>query len=266
MGSVPKLTHWAPSIDVVASIVSSGFMRRHNTRGVVNTIFPDEALFKGREPQPFGMVSFTDVPVERAWRHRLRFGQYGIVVSRKFIERNDLRRVQYVGNRVAGVDQLRQHFGGALADAKRLLQLTYPDDAMRKEGFYNKAAAGAVLGSLPWAYALEQFEYMEDVRHKWQSEWRIVQDVPFYNDDWSISNLKDIDEKWKFISVRICSPDDVECFVCPRSECDDLEGALPAQFRGHPIFTYTPYNQKIGQSTLRTKWCYKMPNGVSSAH
>lgn len=74
------LTHYTKKIDGVVNILSHGFAWVANRRNLVDILIPHHD-YSEREPQQFGMVSFTEATPEEARSHSDAFGQYGIIVS-----------------------------------------------------------------------------------------------------------------------------------------------------------------------------------------
>lgn len=57
----PLLTHWTEYAEIVVKILRHGFLMPAHNRKVMTKLRPDLKLRK--EPQAFGMVSFTDLPL-----------------------------------------------------------------------------------------------------------------------------------------------------------------------------------------------------------
>src|SRR6266849_1949664 len=89
------LVHYTSSIEVVRSILDTGFLFIPNKRHLINSLLGEE-LFSDREPQEFGMVSLTQLPLDRATGHRERFGPFGIVGSLEWALHAGAQRVIYL--------------------------------------------------------------------------------------------------------------------------------------------------------------------------
>jgi hypothetical protein len=233
--NTPSLTHYTSSAEVVASILAHGFLLVPSKRYLINA-FLGEDLFDDREPQEFGMVSFTQMRIDDAAAHRGKFGAFGIVMSWDWALQNDAQRVMYVDAEGLIAPELawlfrfaRQEFeraSGGSADARAL---------------DNKAAASFAKSTL-WSRLLTLYEYMEPERNSSQVEWRIVNRLPQYHSGTTraevVSEILSAVKIWKnFGSVPI-TPNDVHAFICPRGEAPKLRALLPPQFSGIPILSY----------------------------
>jgi hypothetical protein len=58
-----RLVHYTKSAEVLVSILENGFLLVPNKRNLINALLGEE-IFPDREPQQFGMVSFTQLPFE----------------------------------------------------------------------------------------------------------------------------------------------------------------------------------------------------------
>src|SRR5260370_6758037 len=88
------LTHYTGSIEAVVNILSNGFAWVPNKRNLVRNLLPAHD-FAEREPQEFGMISFTDQDLP-ALDHLRKFGEFGIVVSHEWARSQMAQRVLYV--------------------------------------------------------------------------------------------------------------------------------------------------------------------------
>jgi hypothetical protein len=224
------LTHYTKCIKALLNILTSGFAWVANRRNLMPLLVPEHD-FSRREPQQFGMISFTELTPEHADRHRLEFGRFGVVVSGEWASANRAERVVYVESVGPALDAWRSVFAMGYRDATA--RIRYPDDAAWLMSFENKAMAGAVAGSALWAALLQLYEYMESAEHADQREWRIVHPYPYY----SISASKDEairqvspPQGWAHLNVLRLLPRDVKKLVCPRSEYQSVRNALPDGF------------------------------------
>jgi len=88
-------THYTSEIATVRNILTNGFAWIPNKRDLITNLLPFHD-FKEREPQQFGMISFTDLPPEAAHGVRTKFGNYGIVISQGWASSNNIQKVNYV--------------------------------------------------------------------------------------------------------------------------------------------------------------------------
>jgi len=178
-----NLTHYTGEIDTIIKILNNGFAWVPNTRGLISDLLPFHN-FKKREPQQFGMISFTELPPEGAQGPRQKFGNYGIVVSKEWAFSQNIQKVIYVANNGPLFDALQWIFQYAYNDLIRR--------SMKREGeisqmiFTNKARAAVADGML-YANLLQIYEYMEPIEHSNQQEWRIVNPSPLYGFSFHIS-------------------------------------------------------------------------------
>ncbi len=222
------LTHYTDRIEALVGILTNGFAWVPNRRNLMHFLVPEHD-FSRREPQQFGMISFTELEPEHASAHTLDFGPFGVVVSEEWAHAKRAERVIYVQNEGPAFEAWRSLFAAGYRDLKSRIE--YPDDAGWLMSFENKAMAEAVAGSTLWAALLQFYEYMESADFSGEREWRIVHPDPYD----SLSQSKDEvirqvspPQKWaQFLNVLPVSRRDVEGFVCPRSELDRFQDSLP---------------------------------------
>jgi hypothetical protein len=231
------LTHYMDSIEALVGILTNGFAWVPNRRNLMPLLVPEHDFSK-REPQQFGMISFTEIESEDAGPHTSIFGQFGVVVSEEWADANNAERVIYIDNDGPALDAWRSLFAVGYRDVTARIE--YPDDAAWLTSFENKAVAGAVAGSTLWAALLQRYEYMESADFAGEREWRIVHPHPYY----SLSDSKDEvirkvspPQGWaRFLNVVCVSRRDVDAFVCPRGERQSLHDALPDEYASVAVF------------------------------
>jgi len=231
-----RLVHYTGSPEVVASILRTGFLLVPNKRHLINALLGEE-LFSEREPQEFGMVSFTQLPIAEATTHRERFGSFGIIVSWEWALAQDAQRVIYVDE--AG--PIASTFAWLFRLAKQELERAVGGKPSPMT-LTNKAMA-FTKDSTMYARLLTLYEYMEPERNSGQLEWRIVNKIPQYQDVGKsradlVQDLLRIATMWtNFGSTRV-RPNDIHAFICHRNAMDTLHAAIPKEFHDVPILTY----------------------------
>lgn len=205
------LFHYTGSAEVVSKILRNGLLLVPNRRELANLLL-GRSGFERREPQQFGMVSFTELPRDRAGSHRKLFGEFGIGVTWQWAERHGAQRVIYIGN-----GTVLDTFAWLFRLSVQQLERECPEP-VSEAILVNKVAAG--IYSQMYAKLLNIYEYMEPDRNSDQVEWRIVNEMPQYYDlsDRSklITGLAREAEHGVGNSVRLL-PDDVEMLVCPQN-------------------------------------------------
>lgn len=194
--------------------------------------------FSRREPQQFGMISFTELEPQYAARHASAFGSFGIVVSDAWARANRAERVIYIRDEGPAFDAWRYLFTLGYHDLKSRIE--QPDDAAWLMSFENKAAAGAIAGAMLWGTLLQLYEYMEPAEHAHQREWRIVQPLPYYSLSESTEEVvRQVSppQGWaNFLNVVKITRPDIDAFVCPRCDQAALLDALPGEYEDVPVF------------------------------
>ncbi len=233
-----QLTHYTREAAAVLNILSNGFAWVPNRRNVISKLVPVHD-FSDREPQQFGMISFTELTPDEAKEHRNRFGSYGIVVSEKWARKHRAQKVLYVDQAGPVFEALVEVFEEGYKDVSS--KIRFPDDAAWQMAYTNKAIASAVAGSRVWAGLLQLYEYVEPIENSYQREWRIVHPDPYYGYAPTTAEIiKSISppQGWaKVHNVAMVEPKDVVGFVCPRDEQDALKNSLPDEYGSKPLTT-----------------------------
>lgn len=230
------LTHYTNDPAALVNILNHGFAWVPNRRRLAALLIPMHD-YSVREPQQFGMVSFTELRPKEARAHTTVFGHLGIVVADTWACRHNAQRVMYVENKGPFTDALCAVFKMGYDDLKA--RIKYPNDSGWLKSFENKTAAAAVAGSSLWANLLTIWEYLEPASSAYQREWRIVNPLPLY----SLSDdMKEIIENvtppkgWaQHVSVISVAPVDVEAIVCPSSLVHAVRSGLPSGYQGVSI-------------------------------
>lgn len=224
------LTHYT-GISGLLGILQNGFAWIPNRRHLADLLLPQHDYSK-REPQQFGMLSFTELLPEEASQHRSDFGSFGISVTAEWAEKHKAQRVIYVSNEGPVKDALRTAFDVGYRDLQTRIE--YPDDAAWQMAFENKAMA-KVAGAMLWFNLLTLWEYLEPEKNSHQSEWRIVNKFPFYSlSENKAETIAAVSPPvgWAIhMNVLTLSPNDVSALVCPTASVQNFKELLPAEYR-----------------------------------
>lgn len=231
------LTHYTRDINSVVGVLKNGFAWIPNRRQLIRSLVPEHD-FSRREPQQFGMISFTEASPEDAGWGTFPFGRFGISVSEEWSLRNKVERVIYVPEDGATFMAWRALFKLGYRDL--IAHINYPDDKAWLMSFENKAMAGSI-GAMSWAYLLQLYEYMEPAANAYQREWRMVHPHPYYSlveDKLEALARVSPPQGWgEFLDVVKITPADVRALICPRSEHQALLAAIPMVYRDIKIRT-----------------------------
>jgi hypothetical protein len=227
-----RLVHYTKAPHIVGEILRNGFLLVPNRRELIQRLIRTRQ-FPAREPQQFGMVSFTELRIEDATQHRETFGEYGMVMSWKWAIKHAAQRVMYIGE-----GSVLDTFSWLFELATQELERNSGDKAPQFAPF-SKAAAGSY--SQMYMHLLTLYEFMEPERNSSQVEWRIVNALPYNMDvsDRAAMMRKLIADApvWKN-TVKV-EPEDIHMFVAPVQHLGEVGGQLPEAFRTVPIVPYT---------------------------
>ncbi|BBO18679.1 conserved hypothetical protein [Candidatus Brocadia pituitae] len=231
-----QLTHYTRETTTVLNILSNGFAWVPNCRNLISYLIPDHD-FSEREPQQFGMISFTELTPGEAVEHRKEFGNYGITVSENWTRKHRVQKVLYIDKSGGPIfDALSLIFKEGYNDVRS--KIRFPDDAMWQMAYTNKAAA-AITNSRLWIGLLQLYEYIEPIENAYQSEWRIIHPEPYYgyaNTKAKIIKNVSPPQGWaKVLNVVTVQPEDVIGFVCPRGNQESLKSVLPKVYKTKPV-------------------------------
>lgn len=226
------LTHYTNEPDALINILNHGFAWVANRRHLTTLLIPMHD-YTAREPQQFGMVSFTELRPEEARAHTTIFGRLGIVVTDSWAHQHNAQRVMYIENEGPFIDALRAVFKIGYDDLKARIE--YPNDGGWLMSFENKATAAAVAGAHLWANLLTIWEYLEPASSAYQREWRIVNPLPLYSisedKKETIGNVTPPKGWAQHTSVIPVAPADVEAIVCPSSLVRAIRSRLPSGYQ-----------------------------------
>ncbi len=231
----PELTHYTRTVEAVTGILTNGFAWVPNRRGLISELVPSHP-FDEREPQQFGMISFSELKPNESDAHRRCFGEFGVTVSAIWAERHMAQRVIYIDRKGPLFEALSRIFqtGYARCDAG----IDYPDDDGLRMAFTNKAMA-TVVGAPLWADLLQIYEYIEPIEHSVHREWRIVNPRPLYGLPTSKSEvIRNVSppKGWAIhLNVVRVEPGDVLRIICPASSREHLEACLPSAYSAVPV-------------------------------
>jgi hypothetical protein len=228
-----QLVHYTRDAATVSSILENGFLLVPNGRGLIQKLL-NTTEFSAREPQQFGMVSFTELQTAEASRHREQFGEFGIAVTWEWALRHNAQRVIYLGD-----GSVMSAFAWLFQFARQELLRKSPEPVVEFT-MSNRAVAG--MYSQLYGHLLTLYEFMEPERNSSQVEWRIVNSLPAYMDLTDrtalIRKLIEQARAWKLGTVSI-SPKDVTMLIAPSKQIKGLRSTIPAEFRHIPIAPLT---------------------------
>lgn len=224
------LLHYTKSPEIVASVLKNGFMVVPNRRHLINQLLGTNG-FQRREPQQFGMVSFTELRRDDAAEHQETFGDYGIAIRWEWAQRHNAQRVIYMGD-----GPVMYAFAWLFRYARQELERACPEKVT--EGHLVNRAIAALYDQV-FAKLLTLYEYMEPERNSSQVEWRIVNPLPYYHDMSDSNRL--VKELLAYASKGIntlkLGASDIDFLVCPRRQVKRLRAVLPDSFQDVPILS-----------------------------
>lgn len=233
------LTHYTNTMEAVVNILNHGFAWVPNPRKLAKTLLPQRD-WSTREPQQFGMISFTQLLPQQASTHREKYGSFGIVVKYAWAEQNQAQRVIYLSEWGPLFEAARKLYDIGYRDLQSRIE--YPDDAAWRMSFENKSMASFVAGAALWAELLTLWEYLEPEVSSPECEWRIVNPLPDYSlvgTKTEIISTVSPPLNWaKHTRVVAANVDDIEAFVCPSSQVLVFLKRVPEEFSHVPIIEY----------------------------
>lgn len=234
-----SITHFTSEISTVEKILKNGFAWVPNKRNLIQT-FIKEHDFLEREPQEFGMISFTEQEPAHAKNHREVFGQYGIVMADRWVSENKLQKVIYVDEQGPIHEALTELFKIGYYDLKE--KIPHPEDGVFNMSYTNKAMSSIVPGATCWYNLLQLYEYMEPMCNSYQQEWRLVNKDPLYGfKDTKKEIIENVSPPvgWaSVVHVYPFEPIDVAGFACPIGEEEKLYDVLPNEYKSHSIAAF----------------------------
>jgi len=229
-------THYTSTTEAVANILTHGFAWFPNRRRLTHLLIPQHN-FSNREPQQFGMISFTENEPPHAEAHCEEFGFFGIVVSDKWANEKSAQRVIYVDEDGPATEAWRKLYAIGYEDVHN--RIKFPEDWGWQMAYENKTAASDIAGSALWANLLQIWEYMEPASVAWQREWRIVNPMPFYSlYEKKAEAIQQVSppQNWaKFTNVVPIPRSEVEALTCPANLVPELLPVLPENYKNISI-------------------------------
>ncbi len=232
-----QLIHYTRDAATVGSILRNGFLLIPSRRELLAALVENRADWD-KEPQEWGMVSFTELPIADSTSHRQVFGDFGVAVSWDWALKHGVDRVIYIRQDGALFETWRFLFTSAYRDVKRREE----EGPLSWGGMssHNRAMA-QTIGAAGWATMLRFFEYMQPDRDSAQVEWRIVNKLPFTfssRDKQSrIQEALQLAGTWQTANLRV-QPADIRYLVCPAGAEPELRAHLPADFCRSAVYTF----------------------------
>lgn len=166
-----------------------------------------------------------------------RFGMFGVCLNRNWVIQNGFRPVLYIKEKGFLHKVFQTRFDEALRELDSIIENEPKDDAFPRMAFTNQAVS-MWLNAKKWSEFLEIFQYMEPVKHSYQSEWRFCRTKPMHNQQTVEEMKRYVKSKsgWTLgISLRKFEPEDVTALFLPKHFEEDTKVAIPAPYNGKPI-------------------------------
>ena len=229
------LTHYTANPENVVSILENGFVWAAKRRHLIRDFLPEHDYKKPkREPQQFGLISFTALPPEHAAAVRNRFGRFGIAVTAEWAVERNIGQVVYMPPVGPVFDVLKSLFELGYKEMKDSVQ--HPEDGMWTMGFENASAAASINGAMLWANLLRLYEFLEPAHYAEQCEWRFVNSTPMYSiKEKPKASVADVvpAKNWALVdgllAVKI-RPPGIAYLVTPIGKASELRDRLPSDF------------------------------------
>ena len=233
-----NITHFTKDVSTIEKILINGFAWVPNKRNLIQSFISDHD-FSAREPQEFGMISFTEIEAEHAVKHRDVFGHIGIVMAEEWVERVKLQKVIYIDETGPVHEALSELFKIGYQDLKE--RIRNRGNSTSDMPYTNKAMA-TIYRAKAWYNLLQLYEYLEPICNSYQQEWRLVQKEPLYGykntKEEIIKNISPPKGWANILNVLKFSSKDVKGFVCPYGEKNGLFDVLPTGYKSHNIETF----------------------------
>jgi len=231
-------THYTKYIQDINKILTVGFAYVPNLKKLISDFLPFHD-FSEREPQQFGMISFTELPIEQAQSTRKTFGNYGIIISNEWAFSHQIQKILYISRNGPIFHSLHKLFQYAYEELNIKSKLR--EGEVSSMAFTNKERA-KIAGGMTYSYLLQLYEYMEPIKNSYQHEWRIVHKYPYYGYAKTkkeiIANISPPKAWANIFNVLKVEHQDINSFVCPFNEREKLKNVLPMQFQGKEINTF----------------------------
>jgi len=232
-------THYTREIKAINGILSNCFAWIDNKRGELIKKFLPDHDFSEREPEQFGMISFTELYPHAANQVRNTFGNYGIIVTPEWAHRHGIQKVLYIPDKGPVFESFAFLFKFAYEDLKA--KSLEREGEISEMSFTNRIRA-AIAGGHLYSHLLKLYSFMEPINNAYQEEWRIVNPNPLYGfgktKEDIIKNVSPPKGWAKFVHVLSIKAENVLGFVCPAKEKIVFQNELIEEYRKKEIYTF----------------------------
>jgi len=179
------LIHFTQTINALDSITRNGFLFLHNETEILSPVLHDSFGISGGDNQSNGMVCFTDLPPEETLSHQNIFGSYGVGVSKEWLIKNDIKKVEYVEVNSEIYDfyvcSLKAHFPQKINGRMVNEIMSDLDDEFDAIQFLSGNFWGEQDRNENAEYlkVLEKLAWTQTHKHIAESEWRIRNPKPY---------------------------------------------------------------------------------------
>lgn len=90
------LIHFTKTIEALDSITRNGFLYLHNETGVLGPAIQQSFGIEDADCQSNGMVCFTELSPDDTFDHQLKYGRFGVGVSKNWLIGRGAKKVTYV--------------------------------------------------------------------------------------------------------------------------------------------------------------------------
>lgn len=232
------LSHFTNSLESLISIIINGLIFFPNETKIFSTLTSGGCLIG--EPQCRGMISFTDIPFEHSESHRKLYGNFGVVIERKWAVSEGACKVIYVGKE----GPVSDHFRSLFTILEPKFESTGNTDLDQWVGKLarTKPEFSKSLGNEPYAQLLKIHEYMQSDEEVAESEWRIIRSHKFsWSEGMAIEEVKALCLRSALagiIPTLTLKPESTKGIICPSQLKTNLLSALPSLWQEVQILEY----------------------------
>jgi len=242
--AAPKSTtlfHFTKSLDVLKSILKSGFYPRYSLEDI------NWMGFQGVDFVAFPVVCFCDIPLSRITDHVNFYGQFGIGMTQEWAKANRLNPVIYVSHTSDVAEILKKVNEASSLASTSSSDSSFTDNAGRLFGHTKPLSGTMVLQGKP---VVKEF-YQE-------SEWRHLASHPQVPDNLNkvkFNNPADVDAANQLAAQHAAlsfTPSDVKyLFVQDDSDIPELVSFINTELGQFPHVDIQVLNTRIvSQSTI----------------